>query len=81
MLSPNPKEATACLEHLKRVISASAKLGVGLVNTFIGRDWTRSVEDNWRRFLEVWKPLIAYAEAQGVRIGIENCPMLFTRDE
>lgn len=81
VLSPNPEEATACLEHLKKVISASAKLGVGLVNTFIGRDWTRSVEDNWSRFLEVWKLLIAYAEQQGVRIGIENCPMLFTRDE
>lgn len=81
MLSPNPEEAKACLQHLKKVISASAKLGVGLVNTFIGRDWTRSVEDNWTCFLEVWKPLIAYAEEQGVRIGIENCPMLFTRDE
>ncbi|MER3472737.1 MAG: AP endonuclease [Armatimonadota bacterium] len=81
VLSPNPEEANVCLQHLKKVISASAKLGIGLVNTFIGRDWTRSVEDNWARFLEVWKPLIAYAEEQGVRIGIENCPMLFTRDE
>ncbi|MGQ9540066.1 MAG: sugar phosphate isomerase/epimerase family protein [Armatimonadota bacterium] len=81
VLSPNPEEANACLEHLKKVIDASARLGIGLVNTFIGRDWTRSVEDNWGRFLDVWKSLIAYAEAQGVRIGIENCPMLFTRDE
>lgn len=81
VLSPNAEEANACLEHLKKVISASAQLGIGLVNTFIGRDWTRSVEDNWQRFLDVWKPLIAYAEGLDVRIGIENCPMLFTRDE
>lgn len=81
VLSPNPDEAESCLEHLKKVITASAKLGVGITNTFVGRDWTRSVEDNWPRFLEVWKPLIAYAEGLGVRIGIENCPMLFTRDE
>ncbi|MCS6949475.1 MAG: sugar phosphate isomerase/epimerase family protein [Armatimonadota bacterium] len=81
VLSPNPEEATACLQHLKKVIDASAELGVGLVNTFVGRDWTRSIEENWARFLEVWKPLIAYAEERGVRIGIENCPMLFTRDE
>lgn len=80
-LSPHPEEANACQEHLKKVIDASARLGVGLVNTFVGRDWTRSVEDNWSRFLEVWKPLVAYAERRGVRIGIENCPMLFTRDE
>lgn len=81
VLSANPEEATACLEHLKKVIAGSAKLGIGIANTFIGRDWTRSVEDNWPRFLEVWKPLIAYAEHLGVRIGIENCPMLFTGDE
>jgi sugar phosphate isomerase/epimerase len=56
-------------------------LGVGVVNTFIGRDWTRSVEANWPRFREVWPPLVALAEDQGVRIGIENCPMFFTRDE
>ena len=54
---------------------------MGTVNTFIGRDWTRSVDDNWPRFLEVWKPLVEFAEDHGVRIGIENCPMLFTGDE
>jgi sugar phosphate isomerase/epimerase len=29
----------------------------------------------------VWKPLIGFAEEHGIRIGIENCPMLFTADE
>ena len=51
------------------------------MNTFVGRDWTKSVDDNWPRFLEVWRPLVAFAEEQGVRIGIENCPMFFTGDE
>ena len=54
---------------------------MGVVNTFIGRDRTRSVEDNWPRFREVWKPLVRFAEEHGVRIAIENCPMLFTDDE
>ncbi|MCB0150096.1 MAG: TIM barrel protein, partial [Caldilineaceae bacterium] len=36
---------------------------------------------NWPRFLSTWKPLIAFAEDHGIKIGIENCPMLFTRDE
>ncbi|MFN8709230.1 MAG: sugar phosphate isomerase/epimerase family protein, partial [Planctomyces sp.] len=31
--------------------------------------------------LETWRPLIGYAEDHGVRIGIENCPMLFSADE
>jgi sugar phosphate isomerase/epimerase len=80
-LSPDPREASVAAEHLRRVIDASGHLGIGRVNTFVGRDWTKSVDDNWPRFLEVFRPLVSYAEARAVRIGIENCPMLFTRDE
>ena len=74
-------EAQVYIDHFKRVIEAAAKLGVGLANTFIGRDWTKSVDDNWPRFKTVWKPMIQFAEDHGVRIGIENCPMAFTADE
>ena len=74
-------EAQVYIDHFKRVIQAAAKLGVGVANTFIGRDWTKSVEDNWPRFREVWTPLIRFAEDHGVRVGIENCPMFFTADE
>ncbi len=80
-LAPDAREARVYINHLKRVISAASLLGVNLVNTFIGRDWTKSVEDNWLRFQKVWIPLVKYAENKGVRIGIENCPMLFTDDE
>ena len=80
-LSPDAAEAKAVLAHFKKVIQAAALLGVKLVKTFIGRDWTKSVDENWPRFLEVWKPLVQFAEDHGVRIGIENCPMLFTNDE
>jgi sugar phosphate isomerase/epimerase len=51
------------------------------VNTFIGRNPALSVDDNWPRFLEVWKPLVGHAESKGVKIAIENCPMLFSADE
>lgn len=81
VLSPNPEEAQTCLAHLRKVIAAAGRLGIGTVNTFIGRDYTRTVEDNWPRFLETWRPLISLAEQCGVRVGIENCPMLFTNDE
>jgi sugar phosphate isomerase/epimerase len=80
-LSLDAAEAATARDHIEKVIKAAALLGVRRVNTFIGRDWTRSVEDNWPRFREVWKPLVRIAEDHGVRIGIENCPMLFTRDE
>ena len=83
---PNPlvgdqAEGAVYIEHIKKVIDAAARLGIGQMNTFIGRDHTKSVEDNWPRFLEVWKDIIAHAEAKQVRIGIENCPMIFTNDE
>ena len=80
-LSPNREEADLAAAHLRKVIQAAALLGLKTVNTFIGRDWTKSVDDNWPRVLDVWKPLIQFAEGNGVRIGIENCPMLFSRDE
>ncbi|MEQ8791906.1 MAG: sugar phosphate isomerase/epimerase [Pirellulaceae bacterium] len=80
-LSPNREEGEQAAAHIRKVMSAAALLGVGRMNTFVGRDWTKSVEDNWPRFLEVWRPLIAHADQCGVKVGIENCPMLFTDDE
>jgi sugar phosphate isomerase/epimerase len=83
---PNPlaadeAEAQVYRDHLKEVIRAAALLGVPVVNTFIGRDPTKSLADNWPRFCAVWPPLVEFAASQGVRIAIENCPMLFTGDE
>ena len=80
-LSPDTAESALAAEHIRKVIAASARLGVGRMNTFVGRDWTGSVEDNWPRFLETWRPLIRFAEEHDVRVGIENCPMLFSADE
>ncbi len=83
---PNPltadeAEATVYTTHLRAVVSAARLLNVPVVNTFVGRDHTKSVDANWPRFLSTWKPLIEFADANGVKIGIENCPMSFTKDE
>ena len=80
-LDPDASVAKHAVAHLKKVIRAASILGLRNVNTFVGRDWTRSVDDNWPRFLKTWRPLIAYAEDHGINVGIENCPMSFTRDE
>ena len=77
----NLEKRAAAVEHLKKVICASARLGVNMVTTFIGRDQTKSVEENLEILKEVWPPIIALAEEKGVRIGVENCPMLFGRDQ
>jgi sugar phosphate isomerase/epimerase len=83
---PNPlaadrAESQVYVEHLHRVIVAAELLGVGVVNTFVGRDPRKSVAENWPRFLEVWPPLVEFAAKHRVRIAIENCPMFFTADE
>ena len=80
-LAPDPKEARTYINHIKKVIRAAGLLGADQMNTFIGRDWTKSVDDNWPQFRKVWKPLVKFAEDHGVKIGIENCPMLFTANE
>jgi sugar phosphate isomerase/epimerase len=80
-LAPDAAESEAAIAHIRKVIEATAVLGIGQMNTFVGRDWTKSVDDNWPRFLDVWKPLIQFAEEHNVKVGIENCPMLFTSDE
>ncbi len=80
-LSPDPDEAATAVTHIRRVIEAAAMTDSKCVNTFIGRDWTKSVNENWTRFVDTWGPVIEHAEAHQVRIGIENCPMFFTDDE
>jgi sugar phosphate isomerase/epimerase len=80
-LDPDPAHRQVVTEHLKAVIRAAPRLEVGVVNTFIGRDSTKSIDDNWPLMKEVWAPIVAEAKANKVRIGIENCPMLFSKDE
>jgi sugar phosphate isomerase/epimerase len=83
---PNPlvadeTQAEYFISHIKKVIFAAAKLGIPVVNTFVGRDPKKSVEENLAKFAEVWPGIIKVAEDNKVKIGIENCPMLFTADE
>jgi len=83
---PNPlvkdaKERRVYINHIKKVIKAAAQLKIGTMNTFIGRDHLKSVDDNWPIFMKVWPGIIKYAEKNKVKVGIENCPMIFTNDE
>ena len=80
-MDPDLEKRAVYIEHLKKLIKAAKLLGIGTVNTFIGRDPKKNVDENIEIFKEVWPPIIAFAEENGIRIGIENCPMLFTNDE
>ena len=83
---PNPLDEDLAkrqqvIDHLYSVIDAAKMMDIHLVTTFIGRMPTRTISENLKEMEKVWKPIIAYAEQQQVKIAIENCPMLFTEDE
>ncbi|CUX46474.1 Inosose dehydratase [Clostridium sp. C105KSO15] len=81
VMEEDEEKRQANISHLKKVIDASAVLGVHLVTTFIGRDQTKTVEENLELVKEIWPPILAHAEEKDVRIAIENCPMLFGREQ
>jgi len=80
-LDPDTDARQAVNDHLKRVIEAAQQLEVAVVGTFVGRDQHRSVDDNLEDFARVWPPLVRFARDHGVKVAIENCPMLFSADE
>jgi sugar phosphate isomerase/epimerase len=58
MLDPDAEVSRVAVSHFKKVIAAAPKLGLKLVTGFVGRDWTKTVDENWPRFLKIWKPII-----------------------
>lgn len=80
-LHPDPRARRAANGHLRKVVDAAAELEVPVVGTFAGRDQTKTLAENFREFRKVWPRLVDYAESRGVKIAIENCPMLFSYDE
>ncbi len=80
-LHPDPAHRIAVIDHLKLVIAAAGRIGVPLVNTFLGGDAAKSVDANWQDAMTVWPGIVAHAKDHGVRLAIENCPMIFSGDE
>lgn len=80
-LDPDPDKSKFYIDHLLKVIDAAALLKIPVVNTFIGRDPSRNLDDNLAIFREVWPDIVKHAEKKRIKIGIENCPMYFTKDE
>ncbi|MDY4783548.1 sugar phosphate isomerase/epimerase [Pygmaiobacter massiliensis] len=80
-MDPDIEKRATCIAHLKKVIDASHRLGIGMVTTFVGRDQSKTVEENIALFREVWPDIIRFAEERKVKIAIENCPMLFGPDQ
>lgn len=80
-LHPDPDHRQTVIEHLKKVILAAEMLEVPIVGTFIGKDKNKTVPQNLEEYAKVWPPIIKFAREHGIKIAIENCPMIFTYDE
>jgi sugar phosphate isomerase/epimerase len=80
-LHPEVEARKIVIAHLKKVIQAAALLEVPVVGTFIGKDKAKTVPANLDQYARIWPPIVKFAREHGIKIGIENCPMLFSYDE
>ncbi len=80
-LDPDEEKSHVYVNHIEKLILAADRLGIPVINTFVGRDPKKTVAYNLDRFKEIWPGLVSLADSKNIKIGIENCPMLFTEDE
>lgn len=80
-LHPDPEHRSLVIDHLKRVIEAASMLQVPVVGTFIGKDKDKTTLENLDIFAKIWPPIVKFAADHGVKVAIENCPMIFSYDE
>jgi sugar phosphate isomerase/epimerase len=80
-LHPDPEHRRSVIEHLRLVIAAARKMNVPFVNTFMGGDGKLTLDQNWQEALRIWPDIVSTASDHGIRLTIENCPMIFSDDE
>lgn len=61
--------------HLRDVIKVAEKLGISLVGTFVGKNFSMSIKENFELYKKIFTPLVDYAGEHNVSLMIENCPM------
>ena len=80
-LHPDPEHRRQVIDHLKKVITAASYMQVPVVTTFMGADSSKTQADNWADARTIWPEIVGHARDSGVRIALENCPMIFSTDE
>ena len=71
----NPLQDADTLESWKLAIRSAKLFDVKIINGFAGAIEGQSVEASMPRFVEVFSELCKMAEAEGLSIAFENCPM------
>jgi len=80
-LHPDAEHRETVINHLKKVIEAAALLETPVVGTFVGKDKNKTVPENFEDYAKIWPPIVKFAKEHGIKIAIENCPMIFSLDE
>jgi sugar phosphate isomerase/epimerase len=75
MLHEDPAVRAAAHEFMRRVFDAAVLLGVTAVCGFVGRNLSRSVDQNLQDFEESFVPLLEEARSRGLVYRVEACPM------
>lgn len=75
-LDHNVQKRAFINSHVKKCVDAAVLLGVPSVGTFVGRNIDKCIKDNFDEFEQVFGELVNYAEGKGIKLIIENCPMV-----
>ena len=73
-MDPDLEKRQSYIDHLYKLIDASAMLDVNMITTFVGRISDKSVSENLEEVKKVWPPILEYAKEKGVKVAIEKLP-------
>lgn len=76
LLGPDLQQSLIDQEQAKKQIHVASRLGIPMISQFAGNDQNKSFGENIDIFRRVFTPLVKLAEDKGVRLVIENCPLI-----
>jgi sugar phosphate isomerase/epimerase len=63
------------IDNLYRLIDFAFENGIPQISTFLGRDASKSIAENFTLLNSLVRPIVDYAEQLKIKIAIENCSM------
>lgn len=76
LLDPDAARRAEGLAHLRAVMRRAAQMEVGIVGLHAGRNPELTIAQNLPAFADLFGPLAEEAQALGIRLAIENCPLM-----
>jgi sugar phosphate isomerase/epimerase len=76
LLDPDLERREAALAHLARMVEAAATLGIPIVTCQVGRDPATTLGNSIAEFARRVRPVADQAAGSGVRLAVENSPMV-----